>query len=44
MNIERIEWLEKQIFLLNMKDCWDYKDFEQSRKWNEELRKLKGEV
>ena len=44
MNIERIEWLEKQIFLLDMKDRWDYKDFEQSRKWHDELRKLKGEA
>ena len=44
MNTEKIEWLEKQIFLLNMKDHWDYKDFEQPRKWHEELRKLKGEA
>lgn len=44
MNTERIEWLEKQIFLLSMKDHWDYKDFEQSREWRNELRELKGEA
>ena len=44
MNIERIEWLEKQIFLLDMKDRWSYKDFEQSRKWHDELRKLREEA
>lgn len=44
MNKERIEWMEKQIFLLEMKDHWSHEDFEQSRKWYDELRKLKEEA
>lgn len=44
MNTERIEQLEKQIFLLEMKDHWSYEDYERSYKWRDELRKLREEA
>lgn len=37
---ERIAYLKKEIFLLNMKDHWDAADFAWSQKAYEELRKL----
>lgn len=40
---ERINELEKNIFLLSMKDYWTSADFEQDRKWNKELRELTKE-
>ena len=40
---DRINELEKNIFLLSMKDHWTSADFEQDREWNNELRELTKE-
>lgn len=41
--IERINQLEKAIFYLEMKDGWDWRDFESMDKMKAELRKLEKE-
>ena len=38
---ERIEWLERALFGLEMKDRWDNEDYTQAWKWRAELRELK---
>ena len=38
---KEIEELENREFYLQMKDRWDWKDYEISRKRNEEIRELK---
>ena len=40
----RIEELELKKFYLSMKDHWSYEDYEQDRKWFEEIQKLKAEL
>ena len=39
-----IEELELKKFYLSMKDHWSYEDYEQDRKWFEEIQKLKAEL
>ena len=39
---ERIAELERNIFILDMKDRWSAEDYTTSRKWHEELRELKA--
>lgn len=41
---ERIAWLKRQIFILDMKDNWDSVDFTDMNRMKEELRKLEEEV
>ena len=41
---ERIEKLEMQIFVLECKDHWNTKDYEDYAKMNAELRELKKAV
>lgn len=40
---ERIEQLKKSIFYLEMKDHWNYFDFQDMDKMKAELRKLEAE-
>lgn len=39
---ERIAELERNIFMLDMKDRWSTEDYATSRRWYEELRELKA--
>ena len=39
--IERLEWLDKQEFLLQMKDRWDADDYRTACQWQDEMRKIK---
>ena len=39
--VERIEWLETQLFRLAMIDRWTAKTYEADRKFNKELVELK---
>ena len=41
---KKIEELEDREFYLQMKDRWDWKDYEISRKRKEEIRELKKEL
>lgn len=43
MKNERIEELEMNLFYLSMKDRYTAADYEQERKWNNELRELTKE-
>lgn len=38
--VERISFLEKNLFLLSMKDRWNAEDYKRDREWNNELRAL----
>ena len=42
--LERIKELERQYFILNMKDNWDDADFERARDIRGELKGLREEV
>lgn len=39
---ERIAELERNIFMLDMKDRWSTEDYTMSREWHKELRELKA--
>jgi hypothetical protein len=39
---ERIAELERNIFMLDMKDHWSAEDYATSREWHRELRELKA--
>ena len=39
--IEKLEWLR---FELDMKDRWNERDYEQDRKWRDELFELRKEI
>ena len=39
---ERIRQIEKQLFILNMKDNWTTADFQKDNELNRELRELKN--
>lgn len=41
---QRLEKLEDERFLLEMKDRWDAKDFETDRMYGREIRELKREI
>lgn len=41
---KRIEQLGNWEFMLQMKDRWITEDYEQSRKWNAEIRHLEKEL
>lgn len=37
---ERINYLEKSLFFLSMKDRWSAEDYKRDREWSNELRAL----
>lgn len=39
---ERIRQIEKQLFILNMKDNWTTADYQKDNELNRELRELKN--
>ena len=41
---KRIDNLKTQRFILNMKDRWNERDYEQDRKWENEIRELEKEA
>lgn len=41
---QRLEKLEKERFLLEMKDRWNAKDYDIDRQYRNEIRELKKEI
>lgn len=41
-NQERINYLEREIFILDMKDHWDYADYSYMHQLKDELEKMKS--